>query len=172
MTQARLRNQIKSLEKENANLKEEVEKLTKQNARLVAAQKVTGRKNDTKMLQEINRNVTKLTREKQQTKKKHDESDSEKESVKKLDRSSKTNVSKTKDDSSCHGKDTEETNDCSGSNDISDSWFYGRSVKENNRNLANIDIEKSYEQVFGRISTDGKRHSNESADRSKRSLGA
>lgn len=62
-TQARLRNQIKMLEKENARLKDEVEKLTKQNAKLTAAQRVPRRPHETKMLQEINKNLTKLTQE-------------------------------------------------------------------------------------------------------------
>lgn len=61
-TQARLRNQVKSLEKDNANLKEELDKLTKQNAKLQVNQRVNSRRpSDTKMLHEINKNLTKLT---------------------------------------------------------------------------------------------------------------
>lgn len=62
-TQARLRNQIKALEKETTALKEEVEKLTKQNAKLLASQKLGTRPSDTKMLHEINRNLSKLTKD-------------------------------------------------------------------------------------------------------------
>lgn len=61
-TQARLRNQIKSLEKDRAHLQEEIEKLTKQNAKLVATQKINAKPSDTKMLQEINKNLNKLTK--------------------------------------------------------------------------------------------------------------
>ncbi|XP_017786938.1 PREDICTED: RING finger protein PFF0165c [Nicrophorus vespilloides] len=62
-TQARLRTQIKSLEKDNGNLKDEVEKLQKQNAKLVAAQKVARKPSETKMLHEINKNLTKLSQD-------------------------------------------------------------------------------------------------------------
>lgn len=61
-TQARLRNQVKSLEKDNGNLKEELDKLTKLNAKLQANQRVNRRPSDTKMLHEINKNLTKLTK--------------------------------------------------------------------------------------------------------------
>ncbi|XP_065159120.1 centromere protein J [Atheta coriaria] len=62
-TQARLRTQIKSLEKDNAHLKEEIEKLQKVNARLQNQTQVSrkGRQDETKMLHEINKNLTKLT---------------------------------------------------------------------------------------------------------------
>lgn len=61
MTQARLRNQIKQLEKENSNLKTEIEKLTKENAKLSATQKLARKSSDSKILHEINKNVAKLT---------------------------------------------------------------------------------------------------------------
>lgn len=64
MTQARLRNQIKTLEKDNSNLKEEIENLNRQNARLTVNQKVYRKPSDTKMLHEINRNLTKLAQTK------------------------------------------------------------------------------------------------------------
>lgn len=61
-TQARLRTQLKQLEKENAELKQEVEKLQKENAKLNATQ-LTRRPSEVKMLHEISRNITKLTEE-------------------------------------------------------------------------------------------------------------
>ncbi|XP_044261313.1 centromere protein J [Tribolium madens] len=68
MTQARLRNQIKQLEKENSQLKTELEKLTKENAKLSATQKLKRKSADSKILQEISKNVTKLTQETIKTK--------------------------------------------------------------------------------------------------------
>lgn len=68
-TQARLRNQIKSLEKDVSELKSEVQKLTKENAKLTAAQKLGSNRrpmSDLKMLKEINKNLTKLTEQKTQ----------------------------------------------------------------------------------------------------------
>lgn len=63
-TQARLRNTIKSLEKENERLKLEVDNLQKQNGRLLAQQSQRKRTpSDTKMLHEINKNLTKLTKD-------------------------------------------------------------------------------------------------------------
>ncbi|XP_018333692.1 centromere protein J [Agrilus planipennis] len=59
-TQARLRNQIKRLEKDNSEFKEQIESLQKQNAKMQAAQKIC-RPSDTKMLHEINKNITRLT---------------------------------------------------------------------------------------------------------------
>ncbi|XP_063926663.1 centromere protein J [Zophobas morio] len=67
MTQARLRNQIKQLEKENANLKDEVEKLTKENAKLSASQKMTRKSSDSKILHEINKNISKLAKTSKKT---------------------------------------------------------------------------------------------------------
>jgi predicted transcriptional regulator len=69
MTQARLRNQIKQLEKDNSNLKDEVERLTKENAKLSATQKLNRRPSDAKILHEINKNISKLTQETLRTKK-------------------------------------------------------------------------------------------------------
>ena len=62
-TQARLRTQIKSYEKEVTNLKEELENLRKQNAKLQLVQKNFRKSNDTKMLHEINKNLSKLTKD-------------------------------------------------------------------------------------------------------------
>lgn len=71
MTQARLRNQIKSIAKENGELQDEVATVRKQNARLEAHNKIQEKQrnngkqfnsdNQTKLLHEINRNLTKLT---------------------------------------------------------------------------------------------------------------
>lgn len=62
---ARLRNQIKSLEKENVNLKDDIDKLSKQNAKLAVNQQKTNRNkpSDTKLLHQINRSLSKLTGE-------------------------------------------------------------------------------------------------------------
>ncbi|KAK4878519.1 hypothetical protein RN001_011025 [Aquatica leii] len=62
-TQARLRNQIKSLEKDNANLKIEIDNLNKQHAKLVVHQKLNVKPSNTKILHEINKNLSKLSRE-------------------------------------------------------------------------------------------------------------
>ncbi|XP_072379099.1 uncharacterized protein Sas-4 [Diabrotica undecimpunctata] len=61
-TQARLRNQIKQLEKDNSELKSSVEYWQKENAKLNAAQLVN-RKAETRMLQQISRNLNRLTEE-------------------------------------------------------------------------------------------------------------
>lgn len=61
-TQARLRNQIKSLEKERDELKSALENLQKENSKLNATRRIQ-RPTEVKMLQEINKNLTKLTEE-------------------------------------------------------------------------------------------------------------
>lgn len=69
-TQARLRNQIKCLEKERDELKSTVENLQKENSKLIASRRIQ-RPSEVKMLHEINKNLTKLTEEtfkKQQSK--------------------------------------------------------------------------------------------------------
>lgn len=61
-TQARLRNQIRQLEKEKSELKSSVEYLQKENGKLNASQKIQ-RNAESRMLQEINRNLHRLTEE-------------------------------------------------------------------------------------------------------------
>lgn len=61
-TQARLRNQIKILEKERDELKLNVENLQKENSKLNASRRIQ-RPSEVKMLHEINKNLTKLTEE-------------------------------------------------------------------------------------------------------------
>lgn len=61
-TQARLRNQIKSLEKEKEELKTSIENLQKENSKLNASRRIQ-RPSEVKMLHEINKNLTKLTEE-------------------------------------------------------------------------------------------------------------
>lgn len=61
-TQARLRNQIKCLEKERDELKTSVENLQKENSKLNASRRIQ-RPSEVKMLHEINKNLTKLTEE-------------------------------------------------------------------------------------------------------------
>ncbi|XP_056633622.1 cytadherence high molecular weight protein 2 isoform X2 [Diorhabda sublineata] len=61
-TQARLRNQIRQLEKEKSELKLSVEQLQKENGKLSASQKIN-RNAEARMLQEINRNLHRLTEE-------------------------------------------------------------------------------------------------------------
>ncbi|KAK5638021.1 hypothetical protein RI129_012316 [Pyrocoelia pectoralis] len=61
-TQARLRNQIKNLEKENANLKTEIEDLNRQHAKVMVSERMKQRKpSGTKILHEINKNLSELT---------------------------------------------------------------------------------------------------------------
>ncbi|KAK9874261.1 hypothetical protein WA026_002614 [Henosepilachna vigintioctopunctata] len=64
MSIARLRNQVKILEKSNAELKAENEKLLKEKSKLVAQQKTYNKSTETKMLKEISKNLSKLTEEK------------------------------------------------------------------------------------------------------------
>ncbi|KAF5281871.1 hypothetical protein FQR65_LT14515 [Abscondita terminalis] len=59
-TQARLRNQIKSLEKENLALKSEIEDLNKRHAKLVVQQRLNAKPTNTKLLHEMNKNLSKL----------------------------------------------------------------------------------------------------------------
>ncbi|CAH1959195.1 unnamed protein product [Acanthoscelides obtectus] len=62
-SQARLRNQVKQLEKDKCELKESMEKLQRENAKLSASQKLRRAPSEVKMLHEINKNLTKLTEE-------------------------------------------------------------------------------------------------------------
>lgn len=154
-TQARLRNQIKVLEKDKANLQEEIEKLTKQNAKLLATQKINSRPSDTKMLQVINKNLNKLAKDTKKANKKHEVS-SESESeisviTKPIDRK---NTNKTV-SFERRRKSSSETEDATSEN--TNRLFYGSGSKENNLNSLNVtnsfegfDIEKHYEEVFGR----------------------
>lgn len=199
-TQARLRNQIKNLEKENANLKDEVEKLTKQNAKLTAAQKVSRRPSDTKMLHEINKNLTKLTQESKNSKAAKkiketaaEESESESEvSASKRNKQKRNGVNEnsrrlsgkhsTMVDDSFEDKQAEisakerskrnsRTSDEFESGGCArDRTLHEQNFKENDKNVINVgdvDIEKSYEQVFG-INTSGNRSC---LSDSRRSLG-
>ncbi|XP_060534382.1 centromere protein J isoform X2 [Cylas formicarius] len=60
-TQARLRTQLRQLEKETGELKVTVEKLQKENAKLSANQRLARRPAEVKMLHEINKNLSRLT---------------------------------------------------------------------------------------------------------------
>ncbi|KAF9406617.1 hypothetical protein HW555_013074 [Spodoptera exigua] len=60
-TIARLRNQIKIMEKEKKDLQEEVEKLKKQNKRIQHSNEVTRRLTNIKYLEEINKKLTNMT---------------------------------------------------------------------------------------------------------------
>lgn len=182
-TQARLRNQIKSLEKENANLKEEVEKLTKQNAKLFANQKIgCVRPSDTKMLNEINKNLNKLTKEAKVTERsqkinKHREvttESSDESDVVEQERI--TQKKKAKSVSFVQPRLSEEKLKTPPEND--NHLFYGSSSKENDKNMLNgnsfegFDIEKHYEEVFGRnTELNGQRIPNTTVNESKKSIG-
>ncbi|KAF5290059.1 hypothetical protein FQA39_LY14840 [Lamprigera yunnana] len=83
--QARMRNQIKMLEKENANLKVEVDNLNKQHAKYVVRQKLNGPSN-TKMIHEINKNLSKLTQEQFKNIIRSKETNNEAETVKENDK--------------------------------------------------------------------------------------
>lgn len=182
-TQARLRNQIKMLEKDKANLQEEVEKLTKQNAKLLATQKINSRPSETKMLQEINKNLNKLTKDaKKATKKQEDSSESESEIsviVKPVER--KINKNKTvtferrrKSSSSNELIIDDETPPESNNTRL----FYGSGSKENDLNSLNVansfegfDIEKHYEEVFGRnTELNGERVPNTTVNESRKGI--
>lgn len=143
-TQARLRNQIKSLEKEKSNLQEEIEKLTKQNAKLLAAQKVNvARPCETKMLQEINKSLSKLTK----VRKNKQAASSEEEVAEKLAKKPAKSVSFER----TRKLSTEKSD---GEEEESRFLFYGSGSKENDLNVLNsfegFDIERHYEEVFGR----------------------
>lgn len=60
-TMARLRNQIKIMEKEKKDLQEEVEKLKKQNRRIQHSNEVTRRLTNIKYLEEINKKLTNMS---------------------------------------------------------------------------------------------------------------
>ncbi|XP_045467351.1 protein MLP1 [Harmonia axyridis] len=60
---ARLRNQVKMLEKNNSELKAENEKLIKEKSKLIAQQKNSSKTTEKKMLKEISKNISKLTEE-------------------------------------------------------------------------------------------------------------
>ncbi|GJQ78076.1 hypothetical protein Trydic_g2418 [Trypoxylus dichotomus] len=62
-SQARLRTQIKSFEREISGLREELENLRKTNAKLLSTQQITKKSTETKMLHEINKNLSKLTKD-------------------------------------------------------------------------------------------------------------
>ncbi|KAI4454568.1 t complex protein 10 [Holotrichia oblita] len=62
-SQARLRNQLKSFEKEIASLREELENLRKRNAKLLSTQQFSKKTTETKMLHEINKNLSKLAKD-------------------------------------------------------------------------------------------------------------
>lgn len=62
-SQARLRNQLKSFEKEVATLREELDNLRKRNAKLLSTQQVSKKTTETKMLHEINKNLLKLAKD-------------------------------------------------------------------------------------------------------------
>lgn len=177
-TQARLRNQVKSLEKDNANLKEEIDKVSKLNAKLQVSQRANNRKpSDTKMLHEINKNLTKLT---QKTKTKAKVSTSE---------------SSTSDEDSLHEevskklkpppvidtvpvKQTE--NNCKHSSTPPLSLRQRKSLEnnENDRNSPNVDssfksfseeaLEKNYERIFAELTPH--RLSNNSLDSQKNGI--
>ncbi|KAB0791560.1 hypothetical protein PPYR_03360 [Photinus pyralis] len=59
-TQARLRNQIKNLEKDNANLKAEIEDLNRQHAKAIVSQRMRRKPSSTKTLHEINDSLSEL----------------------------------------------------------------------------------------------------------------
>ncbi|KAJ8921119.1 hypothetical protein NQ315_013589 [Exocentrus adspersus] len=162
-TQARLRTQIKQLEKENGELKLEVEKLQKENGKLNAAQ-LLRRPSEVKMLHEINRNLTKLTEEtlKKQTEKAEASCNTEnnEELKKKHSRKSKgagnheNDSPKVKKKTSCIKHNSTEA---SSTNDTS---------KHDMTTFADLSLEKQYETVFGQFSSPGM--SNNSLNDSKR----
>ncbi|KAI5642592.1 centromere protein J [Phthorimaea operculella] len=61
-TIARLRNQLKIMEKEKANLQNEVEKLKKENRRIQHSNDITRRLTNVKYLEEINKKLTNMTK--------------------------------------------------------------------------------------------------------------
>ncbi|RZC40426.1 centromere protein J [Asbolus verrucosus] len=124
MTQARLRNQVKQLEKENSNLKDEIEKLTKENARLSASQKLNRRPSDTKILHEINKNISKLT-QKATNRKSEDSYEDESDRIVRQKRTKQLQVE--------HRAESEE-----------DSFL----EMANTRSGDYLDVEKQYENTF------------------------
>ncbi|KAL3270931.1 hypothetical protein HHI36_021437 [Cryptolaemus montrouzieri] len=85
---ARLRNQVKVLEKNNADLKAENEKLLKEKSKLSAQQKVYNKSTETKMLKEISKNISKLTEETFKNQNFKIETSSEEDSRRRLSRAS------------------------------------------------------------------------------------
>lgn len=179
-TQARLRNQIKSLEKDRANLQEEVDKLTKQNAKLLATQKinVNSRPSDTKMLKEINKNLNKLTKDTKKLNRKQENSSDDDESE--ISMITTTHRQKNKIRSvSCERRSRKSLNDENDDDvDSNNRLFYGSGSKENDANSLNVgnsfvgfDIEKHYQDVFGRnTDLNGERVPNTTVNESKKGI--
>nr|CAI5862017.1 unnamed protein product [Callosobruchus analis] len=130
-TQARLRNQVKQLEKDKCELKESLEKLQRENAKLTASQKLRRPPSEVKMLHEINKNLTKLTEE---TFKRHLVTEPG-------SKASKTEISPVP-------KRRSSTESCNQRQDDEES----KQSKENNNSditkFIDLSLEKQYEQVF------------------------
>lgn len=147
MTQARLRNTIKSLEKETDRLKVETENLQRQNARLLALQAQNQRKkspSDTKMLHEINKNLTKLTRDMKVSSRADEE----------VVRVVEVDESEVKEQENC-ARRKRESAEREKESVVRERKSLVRQ-KENDINVANNsdDIERSYEKMFGNLSSE------------------
>ncbi|XP_018562138.1 centromere protein J [Anoplophora glabripennis] len=154
-TQARLRTQIKQMEKENVELKLEVEKLQKENAKLNATQ-LMRRPSEVKMLHEINKNLTKLTEE--TLKKQMNKTDTSCNTDSPVDiRKRRSKKSKEVDDESS-GQEISAKKNSSLKRNTPEEDTSG-SINEISRHemttFANLSLEKQYENVFGQFSTLG-----------------
>ncbi|CAH0548730.1 unnamed protein product [Brassicogethes aeneus] len=127
-TTARLRSQLKILEKENNDLKTQVEKLNRDNAKLKANQNLSRRPSETKMLSEINKNLAKLTEE---TKKTQNVGNGSEKILKKTEKKENINISR---------KASFPQENTSDELTSMESTVFG-----------NLSLEKQYENVFGQL---------------------
>ncbi|KAJ8940913.1 hypothetical protein NQ318_017504 [Aromia moschata] len=155
-TQARLRNQVKQLEKDNSELKTEIEKLQRENSKLSASQKLQRRPSEVKMLHEINKNLSRLTEEafkKQLTKSDNDlsEDDTKEETKKGKASREKENEGEKKYRQRFNVKKRQS---CL-KNKILDDVDVKNSINEtcgsDITNFANLSLEKQYENAFGQF---------------------
>ncbi|XP_030753170.1 centromere protein J isoform X2 [Sitophilus oryzae] len=162
-SQARLRTQVKQQEKELTELKATVEKLHKENAKLSSNQKYMRRPAEVKMLQEINKNLSKLTEE---------------TFKKKVEKSGKGNGDEKQNvvsDISIQGSETikttpKETEEKSVTTRSSRNSLKNDSVELNFINYDTVSIEKQYEHKFGNVASPRNTNCSATLDKSENVL--
>ncbi|KAG5873456.1 hypothetical protein JTB14_007223 [Gonioctena quinquepunctata] len=146
-TQARLRNTIKQLEKERQELKGTVDNLQKENAKFKAAKQIR-RPSESKMLQEINKNLSKLAEE--TFKKQLNKSDSD---VKKERRNETEEIDENVEGELLHKMPKKMPSS------LKKKSSYDYTLNEDNTTrettFANLSIEKQYENTFKQVPDPG-----------------
>ncbi|XP_076254760.1 spindle assembly abnormal 4 isoform X2 [Rhynchophorus ferrugineus] len=150
-TQARLRTQIKQQEKEISEMKITIEKLQKENAKLNLNQKYMRRPTEVKMLQEINKNLTKLTEETFKNKlNKSDRGDGHEGHAQKKGKDQNCSDWDNKENKSFKNKETERKSSTKCQNRDS---IRNESTEIEFSTAGNISLEKKYEHEFGNFSS-------------------